>query len=254
MMAVEIFYGLKYHFDLSRAKQILTIDKLHPDDSRKYVCRVNDIETSAWLEVTLFLAAKPLYNFYKELLDKMEIEQDGTILTTYQKNNQQLQVMHRFWMDVYTISFMLSPTKHVQIMKSSYCNNGELVKRQEFCELLSEKNATDFAQGENFLCYVGSKFSHVFPQYIIRGNGFYSYFSLLLLLLLLIDLIGGDIQNFDGSGGASIYGKTFADENFNNKHNKSGLLSMVNFGPNTNASQFFISSIALPYFDDKYVE
>ncbi|CAF4283227.1 unnamed protein product, partial [Rotaria sp. Silwood2] len=70
---VEIFYGLKYHFDLSRAKQILTIDKLHPDDSRKYVCRVNDIETSAWLEVTLFLAAKPLYNFYKELLDKMEV-------------------------------------------------------------------------------------------------------------------------------------------------------------------------------------
>ncbi|CAF0831012.1 unnamed protein product [Rotaria sordida] len=83
------------------------------------------------------------------------------------------------------------------------------------------------------------------------GNDFYSYFS--LLLLLLIDFIGGDIQNFDGSGGESIFGKTFADENFNNKHNKSGLLSMVNFGPNTNGSQFFISSIALPYFDDTYV-
>ncbi|CAF5130026.1 unnamed protein product [Rotaria magnacalcarata] len=48
---VEIFHGLKYHFDSVGAKQKLTIYKLHPDDSGKYFCRVNDIETSAWLEV-----------------------------------------------------------------------------------------------------------------------------------------------------------------------------------------------------------
>ncbi|CAF4536552.1 unnamed protein product [Rotaria sp. Silwood1] len=67
---VEIFHGLKYHFDSIGAKQTLTIYKLHPDDSGKYFCRVNDIETSAWLTVT---PAKPLYDFYKELPTKMEV-------------------------------------------------------------------------------------------------------------------------------------------------------------------------------------
>ncbi|CAF1402962.1 unnamed protein product, partial [Adineta steineri] len=67
---VEIFHGLKYHFDSSGAKQKLTIYKLHPDDSGKYFCRVNDIETSAWLEVQ---PAKPLYDFYKELPPRMEV-------------------------------------------------------------------------------------------------------------------------------------------------------------------------------------
>ncbi|CAF3833519.1 unnamed protein product [Rotaria magnacalcarata] len=67
---MEIFHGLKYHFDTNGAKQTLTIYKLHPDDSGKYFCRVNDVETSAWLEVT---PAKPLYEFYKELPAKMEV-------------------------------------------------------------------------------------------------------------------------------------------------------------------------------------
>ncbi|CAM4765861.1 unnamed protein product [Rotaria magnacalcarata] len=67
---VEIFHGLKYHFDSVGAKQKLTIYKLHPDDSGKYFCRVNDIETSAWLEV---IPAKPLYDFYKELPTRMEV-------------------------------------------------------------------------------------------------------------------------------------------------------------------------------------
>ncbi|CAF4302258.1 unnamed protein product, partial [Rotaria sordida] len=61
------------------------------------------------------------------------------------------------------------------------------------------ENFRSLCVGDKHLCYVGSKLTHVFPQYLIQG---------------------GDITNFDGSGGECIYGKTFPDENFNNKQSK----------------------------------
>jgi peptidyl-prolyl isomerase D len=64
---------------------------------------------------------------------------------------------------------------------------------------------------------------------------------------------GGDIINGDGTGGMSIYGEVFDDESFERKHDQPLLLSSANKGPNTNSSQFFITSTACPHLDDKHV-
>ena len=187
--------------------------------------KIRDIFLFAMFAAILGIVFKNIQEKKKSMVENLAMNQKSevkakidTIVNSKAQSRFETQQRQYVYLDI-VVSNQTMGDKQFRVIVE--CFNDIVPKTaKNFIELCKRKK------------YVNTKFHRIVKDFVIQG---------------------GDYENGDGSGGKSIYGETFDDENFELKHSEEGLISMANSGPNTNGSQFFINLKANNHLDGKHV-
>jgi len=160
----------------------------------------------------------------EKIFTKKSEKRSHMVQTTYSNSLNSFSNFQKVYLNI-----LIGKKQVGQIVIELYTNIAPVTCNNFRALCTGEKGYTN--QGKK-LSYKGTRFHRIIPNFMIQG---------------------GDIEKDNGEGSVSIYGETFDDENFTIKHDKAGIVSMANRGPNTNGSQFFIITEPQPHLDNKHV-